>query len=304
VVLWRYARLAPIYYLVFLFGWQLGPFLGSGPTWFTYEKGYSDCDAYWWSVFTMTINFFPSYVIANEGCYFWGWFPPCEIQIFLVLPFLVYAACLMKGPKAKTAFIASGLLVGIAINFWIIWTNRLAAAMFAPQDIAIYRLFINKPYTKVCSVFLGIAMAFMLTDIRSNRSDPSSRWARLKSSVLYVVISYSVAFALLCYIVFSPISANKHPPAWSNLRNSLFISLSRPLFIMCLMVFMINMFIGRGQGLKAFFASSFWVPLSSLSYLVYLIFPILNAVLISSMPQSLFLSYINVVYLLIGNYVF
>ena len=75
----RYARLAPIYYLVFLFGWQIGPFLGSGPCWFTYEKGYSDCSSYWWSVFTMTINFFPSYVIANEGCFFWGWFPPCEL---------------------------------------------------------------------------------------------------------------------------------------------------------------------------------------------------------------------------------
>lgn len=147
-------------------------------------------------------------------------------------------------------------------------------------------------------------MAFMLADIQSTKSEPGSLWARLKSSLLYVILSYSIAFALLCYIVFSPLSANKHPPAWSNLRNSLFISLSRPLFIICLMVFMINILIGRGQGLKAFFASSFWVPLSRLTYLVYLIFPILNAVLISSMPQSLFLSYNNVVYLLIGNYVF
>jgi len=51
------------------------------------------------------------------------------------------------------------------LNFWIIWKNKLAAAMFAPQDIAIFRLFINKPYTKISSVFLGIAMAFILADI-------------------------------------------------------------------------------------------------------------------------------------------
>jgi len=75
----RYARLAPIYYLVFLVGWQIGPYLGNGPCWFTYEKGFSNCSEYWWSVFTMTINFIPNYVIANEGCFYWGWFPPCEL---------------------------------------------------------------------------------------------------------------------------------------------------------------------------------------------------------------------------------
>jgi hypothetical protein len=164
----RYARLAPIYYLVFLFGWQVGPYLGGGPCWFTYEKGYSDCSSYWWSVFTMTINFFPSYVIANEGCYFWGWYPPCELQIFLILPWLVYACVSLKG-SWKAAFITSGVMFGISLNFWIIWKNKLAAAMFAPQDIAIFRLFINKPYTKISSVFLGIAMALILADIQAKR---------------------------------------------------------------------------------------------------------------------------------------
>jgi len=43
LVLHRYARLAPIYYLIYLFGWQLGPLLGGGPCWFTYEKGYANC---------------------------------------------------------------------------------------------------------------------------------------------------------------------------------------------------------------------------------------------------------------------
>ena len=80
VFLYRFLRLAPIYYLVFLVGWQVGPYFGSGPMWYTYEKGFSNCNEYWWSVFTMTINFFPSYVIANEGCYYWGWFPSCELD--------------------------------------------------------------------------------------------------------------------------------------------------------------------------------------------------------------------------------
>ena len=75
----RYLRIAPIYYIIFLVGWQLGPYWGEGPCWFTYEKGFSNCNQYWWSVFTMTINFIPEYVIANEGCFYWGWYPPCDL---------------------------------------------------------------------------------------------------------------------------------------------------------------------------------------------------------------------------------
>jgi len=39
----RYARIAPIYYMIFLIGWQLGPYMGSGPCWYTYEKGFANC---------------------------------------------------------------------------------------------------------------------------------------------------------------------------------------------------------------------------------------------------------------------
>ena len=79
MVFFRYVRLAPVYYLVFLVGWQVGPYFGDGPCWFTYEKGFSNCSDHWWSVFTMTINFIPSYVIANEGCFYWGWYPAAEL---------------------------------------------------------------------------------------------------------------------------------------------------------------------------------------------------------------------------------
>jgi hypothetical protein len=86
----RFGRIVPLYYTIFLVGWQLGPHFSEGPCWFTYEKGFVNCSEYWWSVFTMTINFFPEYVIANEGCYYWGWYPACDFQIFLFLPIFVY----------------------------------------------------------------------------------------------------------------------------------------------------------------------------------------------------------------------
>lgn len=79
IFLSRYIRLAPVYYLIFLVGWLIGPYMNTGVWWFTYQMSFCDCEHYWWSVFSMTINLYPGYVIANEGCFYWGWFTACEM---------------------------------------------------------------------------------------------------------------------------------------------------------------------------------------------------------------------------------
>ena len=147
----------------------------------------------------------------------------------------------------------------------------------------IFKLFIIKPYTKICCIFLGIAMALIIQSVRDSKHVSDSIWAKLSQSKVYAISSYALSFALICYIVFSPLPANKHPTEWTNLKNSLFVSLSRPIFLICLMVCMTNVLIGHGKLMGRFFSSRMWVPFSKLSYTVYLIFPILNAVLISSM---------------------
>jgi hypothetical protein len=108
-------------------------------------------------------------------------------------------------------------------------------------------LFIIKPYTKICCIFLGIAMALIIQSIRDSKNLSDSIWAKLTDSKVYAISSYALAFILICYIVFSPLPANTHPTDWSNLRNSLFISLSRPIFLLCLMVCMTNVLLGHGK---------------------------------------------------------
>jgi hypothetical protein len=125
----------------------------------------------------MTINFIPKYVIANEGCFFWGWYPPCDLQIYLFLPWIVAACASLSTRRAQICFVSAGVLFGMLLNFWIIWKNNLAAALFAPQDIMIFKIFITKPYTKICSVFLGVGMALMYRDIQLNKQ---GLWSRLR----------------------------------------------------------------------------------------------------------------------------
>jgi len=51
------------------------------------------------------------------------------------------------------------------LNFYIIWSGDFAAAMFNPKDILIFQSFVNKPYSKIYCVFLGIAMGLIYQSI-------------------------------------------------------------------------------------------------------------------------------------------
>ena len=221
-----------------------------------------------------------------------------------MLPWLIYACGRLRTGAARAAFVTAGVLFGMVLNFCIIWKTGQAEAMFAPQDLMIFKIFINKPYTKLYSVFLGIGMGFLFLDIRANKQNKDSPWSRLSASAVYAVTSFSLTFLLILYLIFSPHSANLDPLKWTRLHNSLYVSISRPLFIMCLMVMMTNFFLGHGKLLKAFFSLSIWAPMARVSYLVYLMFFMLNSILLSSMSESIYLNVINVIYLLIGNYIF
>jgi hypothetical protein len=76
----------------------------------------------------------------------------------LLIPALIYI--LHKGNQLVAKLILLGLvLVGTWINYVIIYDNNQSAGLFAPQDIDIFRLWLNKPYTKIHSVALGIVLA-------------------------------------------------------------------------------------------------------------------------------------------------
>ena len=56
--------------------------------------------------------------------------------------------------------------------------------------------------------------------------------------------------------------------------------------------------------LKTFLSANLWLPLSRLSYMVYLIFGVIDATLMASMNQAFYLSYMNLIALVNFNFVF
>ena len=75
---------------------------------------------------TMTINEWAGWRVANEGCYYWGWFVACDLQLFLVVPYFVYV---LEFKLKSHNFVANFLIlllicIGTAISFYIIYHNN------------------------------------------------------------------------------------------------------------------------------------------------------------------------------------
>ena len=162
----------------------------------------------------------------------------------------------------------------------------MAAGLFAPQDVLIFKLFINKPYTKIYAVALGVQMGHLF-----NLCTDETRLHLVKKNKVFRVGLYLVSLLILSYVTLAPYPAQLQPMAWSNLHNSLFIALSRPLFIIGLMILMVLLFTSERNLLMRAFSHEFWTPLARLSYAVYLVFPIMSSILLSQITSSLVLSY-------------
>jgi hypothetical protein len=59
------------------------------------------------------------------GCYVWGWFVACELQIFIFLPFFIWA-CYKIG-KLKPFLIGATFLGGCLLNGFLIWDGNYSA---------------------------------------------------------------------------------------------------------------------------------------------------------------------------------
>ena len=81
------------------------------------------------------------------------------------MPWIIYGILKIKSELIRAILVLIGVLTGMAIVFFVIDYNGMAASLFAPQDVLIYQVFITKPYTKLASVFLGVGMALIYTSI-------------------------------------------------------------------------------------------------------------------------------------------
>ena len=112
-----------------------------------------------------------------------------------------------------------------------------------------------------------------------------------KYNVINATLQFLISMGIIAFLSLWTLSANKDPPSWSRMKSALFITLSRPAFLLCLVCLFNLLFLGHGSSIQTFFSRRFWTVLARLTYNVYLVFPIVAGQFNSSMSSPLYLTY-------------
>lgn len=284
--LYRLLRLVPLYYFVFLFAFLVVPFLADGPVWFTYERNFISCDGYWWSVFTMTINFFPSLQLPLEGCFFWGWIVAVEIQLFIFIPLLVWGLSNLN-LKLRNAAIGVMFTAGLLINAYLAYAYKLTAGLLSPANYYIYMTFINKPYTKIYAVAIGLFLGFLF-DAKFSKQKQENE----KSTGKWVAVGalWALCGGVLLFVTTGNFTANQDSFSWTETENILWITFTRPAFVLAVSFMLVPIFYGYGKTGLLFLSSGPFRVLARLSFGAYLVFPVVLALKVSQDSWPFFLS--------------
>ena len=102
----------------------------------------------------MTINEWPPYSQANEGCFYWGWFVACEMQLFLITFPLVWLLEVKIGRNNGLGglLISFMIIISMILSYRILYDNDMSAGLTAPQNVIIYKLWLNKADTKIGTI--------------------------------------------------------------------------------------------------------------------------------------------------------
>jgi peptidoglycan/LPS O-acetylase OafA/YrhL len=115
----------------------------------------------------------------------------------------------------------------------------------------------------------------------------------------FAFLACIVCLSVLGFLSYYPISAQRDPPSWSRIKSAIFVTLSRPLFLISIIILIKILLLNNYIFLKRQMSRRFWAYFSRISYEIYIIFPIVLGQFSSSMGYPLYLTYNEMIYQMI-----
>jgi len=246
----RYWRLTPVYMLVVMFYACMAPYLWRGP--FYAENGDAiACRKGWWQ----NLIYLNNLLRTDSGmCVGWTWYLANDFQFYVFAPAILFplfylaplgitlgVLCGVGGVIARVVIHHFQFVDGVEIDgFWMIYC---------------------KPWTRCTTYFVGMLFGYMMYKIKFK--------ARLHPSL--TVLGWILGLAAVSCSVFLVATRD----GWNAQGNVAWESLQRLLFTfgVCWIIFACST--GNGGFINNILSWDGWVPCARLSYVAFLIHPIL-----------------------------
>ncbi|XP_063721599.1 nose resistant to fluoxetine protein 6-like [Symsagittifera roscoffensis] len=271
----RYIRLAPALIFMTLFTVGVWKVLGNGigAMWQPYEQQVSVCESNWWTNFVFVSNF-PNVWTPCNG---WTWYLANDFQfyIFSIIPFILFILFKSAIPASLLVFLCISLsAIG---SFFFAWIKHIGPTVFVgyqnQPNIPHYQNsfaitfgdYYVKPYFRFGAYGVGLLLGFL-----SYSCPPGS----VKMSKKLNCVGWLVSIALMAGVIFG-LSEMLYGYFPSFFLSALYNSTARILWAVGVAWVMFACMHGYGGIINSFLSWKIWIPLARLTYLVYLLHPLM-----------------------------
>ncbi|XP_071822567.1 nose resistant to fluoxetine protein 6-like isoform X7 [Apostichopus japonicus] len=270
----RYIRLTPILAVAIAIWVFVAPHTYWGPNMDTFMDR-SACESYWWT----NLLYIQNFVQMSIQCYPLAWYLSADMQLFLASPFIIYS--LYRSQRLGLLLIAvlvsaSVIVNGIIVAEYNFNASSTANAMFFGDYLDIIY---TKPYIRMQAYLVGMVVGFMIYK------------AKDKEIILpkpVVVIAWLVATSLTAAVFCVTINHHTINPSLGKIVDVTYQSLHRVAWGVFLAWVVIYCHLVKSGWINNFLSWHAWVPLSRLSYTVYIIHFIVFWTFIGNLGQPFY----------------
>ncbi|XP_078335726.1 O-acyltransferase like protein-like isoform X2 [Crassostrea virginica] len=287
----RYIRITPVYLIIMMTYVCFYHYVGDSPL-YPNSIGVADkCKQTWWHHILFVNNIIDNKGTAFEQCMPWSWFLACIMQFYLITPilFMFYIW------SSAIGTIMVGLLLTASVVATAIKEKRYTGdIMSMMSDGGDYwnNVFIT-PWCRVGSYCIGLLLGFLFDTYDSSK---------VKIDKRLNILGWLVSLGMMITVVYSPFTKNREGGySWSPLQAEVYEAMTHVVWSLSLSWLIFACAKGHGGAVNWVLSWRGFLPLSRLSYVVYLIHPVIMVLFIYNKKVLINMNTLEMSYLFLGH---
>ncbi|KAG8200755.1 hypothetical protein JTE90_022356 [Oedothorax gibbosus] len=284
----RIWRIIPVYLYVILFMF-IGGMMGSGPIWYdSTEKYLQACRDNWWTNLIFINNFYN----ADNMCIPQSWYIACDMQLYIAVILILLP--LLRWPRiglglTVMTIIASILCAGVGTYIHNFPPTMLFAHPDPDQRIEYWAKLYFRPFVHAGPYCVGMLAGYLL----AVKPD-------LKIPRVFQWIGWSLAFISNFAVLYGVVEWNRgvDPTFWGGL---IYASLNRTAWAIGVAWMIVCCSTGHGGVINYILSWKAFVPLGRLTFIVYLIHPIVQIAIVGNIRTQIQPDHWFAVWIFLGN---
>ncbi|XP_001661710.2 nose resistant to fluoxetine protein 6 [Aedes aegypti] len=288
-ILYRYARLVPIYLFMILLDatWLIK--LQDGPVWKRVaETERTFCRNNWWA----NLLFVNNYFTVDEPCLQQGWYLATDFQLFILG--LLLLAFVRRFPKLLRPTIGLAVILSYVSPALVTYFHQLEGVVMIRPEALKYVLWYERSYrqmyipthTNYGSYLAGLIAG--LTYHKLKRSEFNIRQHKPFLFLWYCVLPLAVMLLLSAYVFYE--YDFEKPAVWI----ALYSALSKNLWGLIFGVLFVGLAFGVGWFLKRLLSNPVFRPLGKITYAVYLCHLFVIRATLGNIRQPIYVSDVRI----------